>query len=503
MKPILPEESGSAVYVQIAQTIVRDIQRQRLKPGSALPSSRELATLLDVNRKTVMLAYDELISQGWIVSQGRRGTFVSAELPLSFRIARETGAIPVRPAPREPAFELRSRTLPLALDTHGNTPVAFSDGVPDTRLVPHGELARIQNAQLRSLGRRNGLSYGFQAGEPALRAGLAEMLNNERGLNISSDEICVTRGSQMAIYLVAQTLCRPGDTVVFEELSYPPAWEAFRHAGADVVSAPMDADGLDPDALEAICRARRVTAIYLTPHHQFPTTALMRMPRRMRLLELAEMFRFAIVEDDYDHEFHFQRKPVLPLAASDQGGRVVYIGSLSKLLAPGLRCGYLVATRPFIHEVEKLVLLIDRCGNPVVEATLAEALSSGLIKRHAARSLRTYEARLEHAKRRLSEDFEGLMDFKAPAGGLALWARLREGLDIDALAAEAGRRGLSLVAGSRYSLKGLRVDAFRLGYAAHTEAEMSALLAGLHQACLAVTTRRAIAGPSEKTNLEG
>lgn len=483
LKPVIGDASGTAVYVQIAQAIVRDIQRGRLKPGAVLPSSRELAESLDVNRKTVMLAFDELVSQGWIVSQGRRGTFVSTELPLSFHIARKTLALSERSNCNVPAFNLRSRTTSLALDVIGEGTAAFSDGVPDTRLAPLASLARLQNASMRSLGHRNSLAYGGQAGAPQLRAGLADMLSSERGLNAAPDEICVTRGSQMAIYLAAQVLCRPGDTVVMEELSYPPAWETFRHAGADVIAAPMDDDGLDPVVLEQICRSRRVVAIYLTPHHHYPTTQLMRMPRRLRLLELAELYRFAIIEDDYDHEFHFHRKPVLPLAASERAGQVVYVGSLSKLLAPGLRCGYLVASRAFICEVEKLVLLIDRCGNPVVESMLADALRSSIIKRHAARALRIYEARLEHVARRLNESFNTFLSFTSPAGGLALWVRLSEGLDIDKLVTSAHKHDLVLTAGSYYSLVGTKVHALRLGYAAHTETETDVLLDRLLRAC--------------------
>lgn len=483
LKALLGDAAGTAGYVRIAQAIARDIQRGRLKPGAILPSSRELAESLQVNRKTVMLAFDELVSQGWITSEGRRGTFVSIELPLSFHTARKTIGLSERPNRDAPDQNLRTRTTSLALDVVEEGATAFSDGVPDTRLAPLASLARIQNAAMRSLGHRNGLAYGGQAGSPELRAGLADMLRSERGLSAVPDEICVTRGSQMAIYLAAQVLCRPGDTVVMEDLSYPPAWETFRHAGADVIAAPMDDDGLDPVYLEQVCRSRRVVAIYLTPHHHYPTTRLMRMPRRMRLLQLAELYRFVIVEDDYDHEFHFQRNPVLPMAASERAGQVVYVGSLSKLLAPGLRCGYLVGSRAFIREVEKLVLLIDRCGNPVVEGMLAEALRSSIIRRHAGRALRIYEARLEHVAKRLDEDFNPFFSFALPAGGLALWVRLTEGLDIDKLVASASKHGLVLTSGSYYSLIGSKVHALRLGYAAHTETEIDVLLDRLLRSC--------------------
>src|SRR5207248_2972350 len=162
-------------------------------------------------------------------------------------------------------------------------------------------------------------------------AAIAKLLRQNRGIVASPDEILVTRGSQMAIALFARTVIRPGDAVAVEALGYRPAWAILERAGAKLVGIPVDGEGIDVAALEK----KNVRAVYVTPHHQYPTTAILSAPRRMRLLEIAKRSGMAILEDDYDHEFHYEGRPVLPLASADDAGSVVYVGTLSKILAPG------------------------------------------------------------------------------------------------------------------------------------------------------------------------
>src|SRR5262249_15917197 len=155
--------------------------------------------------------------------------------------------------------------------------------------------------------------------------------------------------------LAARALLRPGDVVAVEELGYRPAWEALRNAGAELVPVPIDEHGLRVDALP-----RRLRAVYVTPHHQYPTTGILSAACRIELLALAERQGFAIFEDDYDHEFHYEGRPVLPLASADCAGSVVYLGTLSKVLAPGLRIGYVVAPRPVLDRIAAHRLYVDR-----------------------------------------------------------------------------------------------------------------------------------------------
>jgi len=335
LKITLDRAAPLSVQAQIVHAITREIHRGRLRPGTALPGSRELAATLAVHRKTVVLAYDELVAQGWLVAEGKRGTFVSPVLP------------PLPPA-AEAAAPPRTARPPPARDV-----IDFKDGVPDSRLIRFGDLSRaFRHALLGTRGNR--LGYADPRGMPPLRRALAAMLSMERGLAVDEDSLCVVRGSQMGSFLAARLLLRPGDPGVTARLSYPPARAVFRAGGAQVATVDTDRDGLRTDQLEALCRDRPVRAVYVTPHHHYPTTVMMAAERRLNLLRLAEQHGFAVIEDDYDHEFHYTGTPVMPLASLDRGGRVVYVGSLSKVLAPGLRVGYLAAAPDLIDALDRL-----------------------------------------------------------------------------------------------------------------------------------------------------
>jgi GntR family transcriptional regulator/MocR family aminotransferase len=239
---------------------------------------------------------------------------------------------------------------------------------------------------------------------------------------------------------------------------------------------------MDLAALEALCRRRRIRAIYVTPHHQFPTTVLMPPDRRMRLLLLAEQFDFAIIEDDYDHEFHFTHQPMLPLASADRLGRVVYIGSMSKILTPSVRVGYVAAAKPVIDRLALELALIDRQGDPATEAAIAEMFEAGEIKRHTRRALRIYGERRAVFAALLTEKLGDLARFKLPDGGLAVWVNFREDVDPLALAAAAERRRLRVYPGAAFAMDGGQTPGARLGYARLNETELGQAVGRLREA---------------------
>ena len=460
-KIVIRRNSKAAVFLQIAHALIDEIKRGRLAPGTALPGSRELAESLEINRKTVIQAYAEMEAQGWVTSEKTRGTFVSAHLPEIAQSAKESrrGRIPERPD-----FRLVGAAPNIPLILPEKNMLVFDDGAPDTRLIPVDALARAyRNALGRRIGRGK-LGYGDPRGTEELRIALSNMLNIDRGLTTTPDNICLTRGSQMAIYLAARILAGAGDTVVMEELSYPPAREAFRFAGAEVVPVPRDAIGMRVDDLEKICRKKRVRAVYVTPHHQFPTTVLMKPDRRMRLLSLAAQFGFAIVEDDYDHEFHFVHQPMLPLASADMSGKVVYIGSLSKILSPSLRLGYLVGPKSFIDRAASEIMMIDRQGDPATEGAVTELIDSGELHRHTRKVMKLYGERREHFAGLLKSLFGRHIEFTLPDGGLAFWVHFRD-TDLDLLAAAGMRHGIAILPARAFTTTPRPVHAARLGFA--------------------------------------
>lgn len=458
----ITKSSGVVVYLQIAQQIIDEIQRGRLIPTAAMPGTRELAEKLQVNRKTIVLAYDELIAQGWLISESRRGTFVSAKLP-HFSPAKPTNIDLKETTKDKPAPVIAKYAAAIESENMANL-IDFNDGIPDTRLIPFETISKAFRHALIEPIRSNKLGYGDPKGMPNLRVALADMLNMERGLSVDIDNICIARGSQMGIFLAARVLANPQKYVVVESLSYPPAREAFRSCGAKILTVGLDQNGINVEALEALCKKYPISAIYVTPHHQFPTTVMMTAERRLKLLMLAEQYDFVIVEDDYDHEFHFHHHPVFPLASTAHAGRVIYVGSLSKVLAPGLRIGYLVASKEIINQCAAEVMLIDRQGNSVTELAVAALLESGEIKRHIRRTLKIYNERRNTLIDLLLNELVEHINFDSPNGGLAIWLRLNSGIDISKLVEKAMREKVKILPASLFSESNENVNGIRLGF---------------------------------------
>ena len=347
----------------------------------------------------------------------------------------------------------------------------LSSGAPDVRLVPARLIGR---AYRRVLGLRGAdlLAYGDPEGHPSLRNALASMLASTRGLSVGPDDVLVTRGSQMALMLAARALLRPGDTVAVEHFGYRPAWEAFRAAGATVIPVAIDRDGIDVDALKRLASSTTLRAVYVTPHHQYPTTVALKAARRLALLALARAERIAIIEDDYDHEFHYDGRPVLPLASSDHAGLVVYIGTLSKVLAPGLRIGYIVAPPAVLRSAAAIRSLLDIQGDRATEATVAALIEDGELQRHVARVRRVYANRREILANSLRRVFGDGVEFTLAPGGMALWVRLHMTLDVDEWARRSVQHGVSWYTGRRYAFDGKPKPFARFSFAWLNEREL-------------------------------
>lgn len=464
----LTRRPGVPLFQQIAGAISADIRRGRLRPGDALPGTRSLAGALGVQRLTVVAAFDDLVAQGWLVTQRARGTFVSTDLPDSplQRPAKE----PTAGISERLGFEMLAVPEPeLPYDVPAGA-LLFAPSRPDVRLVPTDVLGRTLRRVIQRRSRAL-LSYGRPEGHPRLRKAVSEMLASTRGLAAGPANVCITGGSQMALALLARTLLRPGDVVAVEALGYRSAWEAFRQAGARVVGVALDREGLRIDALEQTLARQRVRAIYVTPHHQFPTTVTMSAGRRLRLLDLARTHRIAIIEDDYDHEFRYDGRPVLPLASADRWGVVAYVGTFSKVLAPALRLGYVAAPIPLVERLAAQRSHLDTQGDQVLEFAVAELLEEGEIQRHIRRARREYRLRRDTLVAALREALGSSVTFTVPAGGIALWVGSRS-LDVEAWAANASRAGAVVVTAAAFALDGRPRPYMRLGFASLEPGEL-------------------------------
>jgi GntR family transcriptional regulator/MocR family aminotransferase len=473
-RPEVPD-GDAPIFLRIAQTLSGDIAAGRLKAGTKLPGTRTLATQLNVHRNTVIAAFDELMSQGWTETRPAGGTYVASDFPAPLPDTRSSASasalgysLPDAPIPShwDDPWRVASRA------SRPGT-LALASGLPDIRLVPVDLISRAYRRAMRLHGLEV-LGYGDPQGHERLRVELAAMLGTLRGLAIGPQDIVITRGSQLALDLVARALIRPGDRVAIENLGYRPAWDALRLAGADLAPVPVDESGIRVDALAALIGAgdKPIRAIYVTPHHQYPTTVVMAPARRLALLDLARRHRFAIIEDDYDNEFHYGGRPVLPLASANAHGSVVYIGTLSKILAPGLRTGFVVAPAPLAKRLADIRMLSDRQGDMAVEVALASLINDGELQRHANRMRRVYRARRDALADALTAAFADNLVFTPPQGGMAIWATFDPGIDVEAWARRGFAAGIHFSPASRFTCQGKAPNALRLGFASLDEREI-------------------------------
>jgi len=287
----------------------------------------------------------------------------------------------------------------------------------------------------------------------------------------------------MALSLLAKGLLRPGDLVAVEQLGYRSAWEAFRQAGAKLIGMPVDADGLRVDVLDRALRRHPIRAVYVTPHHQFPTTVTMSAGRRLKLLDLARARRIAIIEDDYDYEFHYDGRPVLPLASADRFGVVAYVGTFSKVLAPALRIGYVAAPAPLIERIAALRSHLDSQGDQVLEYAVSQLLEEGEVQRHIRRVRREYRSRRDTLVNELKEHLGTILTFDVPAGGIALWVKANDGINVDQWASDARQQGVIVVTAAAFTFDGRPAPYMRLGFASLNSQELREGVRRLAAAC--------------------
>ncbi|MDC0678369.1 aminotransferase-like domain-containing protein [Sorangium atrum] len=450
-------------WVPVAQALRRALASGSRVAGELLPSTRELASTYGVHRQTVMVALDALCAEGLLCAEPRRG----------YRVA------PPEPGPPAPRHEERSATRyqfrvvrdpgppPAAL---GQVRYPLHAATPDPALLPLREL-RASYAHVLARRGTSALHAADVDGNPALVRELLAYLRRARAVQF--ERLLVTCGSQEGIALAAHTLLGPGDVVAVEDPGYFPAWRAFRAAGAEVVPVPVDARGLHVGALERLLRRRRVRLVYVTPNHQYPTTVTLSAPRRRALLDLTLAHGVPILEDDYDHEYHYRGEPQPPLAASPSAPHVLYVASLSKLVAPGVRVGMVCGSSELLDVLARQRQSSVRAGDGVTQAALADWIAEGGFERHVRRARRAYAERRDAALESLARAARKVpLEVTPPDGGLAVWT-LWPRHPIVELARRALVRGVAVLPGPLATLEASSAG-MRLAYGRVSPAQFSA-----------------------------
>lgn len=467
---------GAQLGTQLHEQLKARILQGQLPAALRLPTTRALAEALGISRNTVVRVYERLLSEGYLQTRVGDGTYVAA---LRATPSRTVVHLPTEPTPPDTPMWARVQAFTPPRRVEG-PPRAFRHGVPALELFPAETWSRL----LARFWRRSDaglLGYTEAAGLPRLRELIAAYLSHSRGLHCTAEQVIVTSGAQQAISLAALALLKPSDRVAVESPGYRAAAAALSLTGAELLRVPVDAEGLQVAALEALGPCRLV---HVTPSHQFPSCVAMSLPRRLALLHWAERHDAFLLEDDYDGEYRHAGLPLAPLASLDRSQRTLYVGSFSKLLAPGLRLGYLVAPAGFATVLARLRGLLDR-HSPIAEQTvLADFIEQGHFLRHLRRARRAATQRRDALLEAWQREFGSALPLAPIDAGLHALLPLETPAQ-EARLVQLGRAAGLELAGLR-EVGGLPSHSSRagivFGFAAVAPAQLHGAVRSLHKA---------------------
>jgi GntR family transcriptional regulator/MocR family aminotransferase len=480
-----------ALHRQLYDALRDAILNGALAPGTRLPATRMLARELGTARNTVMAAFEQLVSEGYLDARVGDGTRVAAVLPETLLHARRS---PVRAEPpgAVPALSRRGHAL-----VGARRPVpdlqrrAFQPGLPALEAFPRDLWARLLARRARRQA-RGSLGYGHPAGLPILREAIASYLGAARGVRCVPEQVIVVPGSQAALDLSCRLLLDAGDPAWIEEPGYLGGRGALLAAGALPVPVPIDAEGLDVAAGTRVSPAARL--VYVTPSHQFPLGVTMSLARRLRLLAWAAEAGAWVLEDDFDSEYRYAGRPLAAMQGLDAAGRVVYVGTFSKTMFPALRAGYLVVPSTLVDAFTVAVRLTGQQVAADVQAALDDFLVEGHFAAHVRRMRALYGDRQERLVRALRRRLGGLIAVERHEGGMQVAATMQADADDVAASRAADAEGVVAPALSTYHLATPVVRGLHLGYAGVPEREIGAGVERLARAVERAARRRRAGG---------
>jgi GntR family transcriptional regulator / MocR family aminotransferase len=446
-------EDEMPLYRQVYLGLQDAITSGKLAAGTKLPATRALALAHGISRNTVLIAFEHLIGAGYLETRAGDGTYVAQ------------GFVP--DAQSKSVQQLSARGTLLAY-----TPVtvarirgfgAFRTGIGDLEVFPWNDWARL-SARVARKPVRELLGYSDPAGYIPLREAIAAHLRASRAVNCIAEQVMIVTGSQHALLLCAQMLLDPNEIACMEQPGYLGARGALIAAGVRVVGVPVDDSGLNVAVLEK--RAANVRLVYVTPSHQYPTGVTMSLERRKQLLAWAERKQAWIIEDDYDSEYRYDNRPLESLQSLDRHGRVIYCGTFSKVLFPGLRLGYMIVPGNLLEAFSHARALLDRNPPALTQATLHAFMQEGHFARHVRRTTKLYLERQLVLREALEKNLGDLLELRGFDAGMHLCAWLPPGFDDARISNLAADRGLQVLPVSALSDQPLERGGLMLGYAA-------------------------------------
>ena len=453
--PALDPRATVPLYMQVANAVEEALKNGQLRVGQRLPAERQLATQLGVSRTTATSAYEELGARGLLRGHVGRGTIV---------VASPTGAPPalIPWGSRVTRIMAHATEVCYPAAPAGDNAISLGTGWPDPSLCA----SDVLDAIVRNLSARRGaMSYGPSPveGEPALRSAVAEWLT-ARGTTTSPDEVLITAGSQEGLSLVARALLSPGDVVVTESPTWTGAIFGFRSSGAEIVGVPVDREGLRCDVLEEVLTRHRPKLMYVIPNFQNPTGTVLSLERRRLLLELARRFRVPVLESDLYGQIFFESAPPPSLRALDDSGLVLYAGSFTKTVSPGLRIGWLVVPRDALAVLAATKFITSLTTSTLTQQVATEFLRGGHADRHLVIVRKHCRLRRDRLVQALRE--HPALRFLVPSGGYYVWAQLPAGLPTADVVHVAQDAGVVVRPGRYFSPEDVETGHLRLCFAA-------------------------------------
>lgn len=471
----LDRSEKKPIHRQIYDQLREMILTGRLTAGERLPSSRTLAKDLEVSRNTVASAFDQLLAEGYLEGRVGAGSFVSTELPEEVLAAGSPQPVAQAGQPRRRGLSRRGERLAgLRKLRGGKRSAAFSPGLPDVEGFPFDVWSRLMTRAWRNPP-LDLLANSEPAGYRPLREAIAGYLRTARAVRCDADQVIIVSGAQQAIGLAAHVLLDDGDPVLVEDPGYPGVRGALLAAGADLIPVPVDDEGYNVDAAERMAPDARLACV--APSHQFPLGVTMSLARRLKLLEWASRCDGWVIEDDYDSEYRYAGRPLAALQGLDRDGRVVYVGSFSKVMFPSLRLGYLVVPADLTGPFRQARAALDDHPSTIAQPALATFIQDGYFAAHLRKMRKLYATRREALIQSLRDRFDGALTICESESGMHIVARfsgrLRQRMtDIEAVE-RARDQGISVSALSALYAGGGRQDGLLLGFAAVPEGQMA------------------------------
>ncbi|MEP6611934.1 MAG: PLP-dependent aminotransferase family protein [Mucilaginibacter sp.] len=463
------KQPGKTLNAQLYEQLKNSIYQGMLRAGDRLPSSREMGAELGISRNSVLQVFEQLTMEGFFETQTGAGTFVSAGAELFFSRKKQ----PQPGTEKPPHAATRQYGMNDAFKEHASElePIMpFQTSVPMLPEFPFAAWARVSAAVHQRMDKLH-LGYDDAQGYLPLRQALASHLRISRSINCGPDNIVIVNSSRQALHLAAELLLNKGDECWMEDPGYPGARSAMQRFGAKTCPIPIAADGIDIDY--AIQHHPNGRLVYVTPSHQFPMGSTLSLSQRIKLLNHAAEQNMWIIEDDYDSEFRYNGRPIPALQGIDTNGNVIYLGTLSKVLLPALRLGYMVL--PTVALARRFAVAksaIEGQGNIITHATAAEFITQGHFSRHIRRMRLLYKKAQDDLVSLINLHLPGILTPVPVEAGMHLLAWLPEGVDASEVAAEALKHGLVINTLSQYSIKFAHKNGVILGFAGFKFNEM-------------------------------